>query len=107
GDVFFDTNPNRFGNNNKALVKGSNDYRVVLHEIGHALGLRHPHEGHSGADLAPTLVMPTEWDSMEFSVMTYRMYVGMDVPEGFDYTSGVEKASFAQSLMMLDIQALQ
>ena len=44
---------------------------TVIHEIGHALGLKHGHETEFGF---PTL--PSANDSLEYSVMTYRFYVG-------------------------------
>ena len=92
------------------IVKGDNDYRVILHELGHSLGLRHPNEGTVGSDLNGNLTLPLDRDTMEFSVMTYRMYEGA-FPGVTDisstYPNSVETYGFAQSLMMLDIQALQ
>lgn len=43
---------------------GSHGYLTLLHEIGHALGLKHPHAG------APT--MPQAEDSLSFTVMSYQ-----------------------------------
>ena len=105
GDVWFN-----IGGRFDGIVKGDNDYRVVLHELGHSLGLRHPNEGVVGSDLNGNLTMPLDRDTMEFSVMTYRMYEGAypgvtDIPSS--YPNSVETYGFAQSLMMLDIQALQ
>lgn len=104
GDVWFDgnpTNPNRFEN----ILKGDNDWRVVIHEIGHAMGLRHPHEAEVG-DLSQT-VIPAAQDSMEFSVMTYRMYPNATDLGDTTYPQSVETYGYAQSLMMYDIAALQ
>jgi Ca2+-binding RTX toxin-like protein len=42
---------------------GSRAYEILLHEIGHAMGLRHPHDG-------PTMVLPWE-DTNARSVMSY------------------------------------
>jgi serralysin len=75
-------------------AKGNYAYTTVLHEMGHALGLEHAHEQH---------VMPTDRDSMEYTVMSYRSYVGASLGGG--YTN--EKWGYAQSLMMYDIAALQ
>lgn len=74
-------------------VLGNYAYHTFLHEIGHALGLEHPHE--SG--------MPVARDSMEYSVMSYRSYIGASTGTG--YTP--ETWGYAQSLMMLDIAAMQ
>ncbi|MFK7753713.1 MAG: M10 family metallopeptidase [Sedimentitalea sp.] len=75
---------------------GQYDHYVVMHEIGHALGLKHGHE----ADGFGTL--PRQFDAMEFSVMTYRSYINSGVSESTNDTNG-----YAQSWMMSDIAALQ
>jgi serralysin len=82
-------------------VIGDSAWRLVLHEIGHTMGLKHGHElgGVSG------IAVPADRDSNEFTVMTYRKYIGAD-PAG-DSGADVEQFGFAQSLMMLDIAALQ
>ena len=76
-------------------VKGSYGYATFVHEIGHALGLKHPHED--------ARVMTAAHDSMETTVMSYRSYTGASAERG--YTN--EEFGFAQSLMMYDIAALQ
>jgi len=48
--------------------KGNYAWLTMMHETGHTLGLDHGHEG--------TYALPPEHDSLEFSVMTYRSYVG-------------------------------
>ena len=50
-------------------VKGNYAWMGILHETGHALGLKHGHE-------APA-VSPDR-DSLEYTVMTYRSYPGGD-----------------------------
>ncbi len=77
--------------------KGNYGYLTLIHEIGHALGLKHPHEA-EGYFRA----MPHDHDSLEFSVMSYRSYVGG--PKS-GYTNGTW--SYPQTLMMYDIAALQ
>jgi serralysin len=74
-------------------VKGNYAYLTFIHETGHALGLEHPHE--SG--------MPADRDSMEYTVMSYRSYVGASTTSGYVN----ETWGYAQSLMMYDIAALQ
>lgn len=82
----------------KAYV-GSYEYLVGMHEVGHSLGLKHPHTGFraDGAD-----VMAPEFDALEYSVMSYRSFVGAAAGA---YT--VRAGEFPQSLMMLDIAAIQ
>ncbi len=71
---------------------------TAIHELGHALGLKHPHEISNGF-----AAMPEAWDSLEFSVMSYRSRVG--APTNLGYTNGA--FDYPQSWMMLDIAALQ
>jgi serralysin len=77
---------------------GSYQHMVATHELGHALGLKHPHEWWNGFG-----AMPLEWDSMEFTVMSYRSRTGASTTLGF--TNG--SFDYAQGWMMLDIAALQ
>jgi len=93
GDVWLGTNS---GVNTP--VKGDYGWHTVLHELGHSLGLKHGQETGGPANVA----LPTAHDSMEFSVMTYRSYVGAPLT---GYTN--ETYGFAQSLMMDDIAAIQ
>ena len=96
GDAWFNVNQARFDD----VDVGDSAYWVVLHELGHTLGLKH---GHANDRPGPTEdLLPDELNSMEFSVMTYHRYVGDTAP--FNNT---EEGSFAQSLMMLDIAAIQ
>jgi serralysin len=97
GDIWFNTgaytNP----------LPGSYQFAAgVIHEIGHALGLKHPHnviEGNA-APLAPWL------DSMAYTVMSYRDYAGDEIA-GVGNEAILDNGNQPQSYMMLDIAALQ
>ena len=77
---------------------GTYAYHTFGHEVGHAVGLKHGHEAFGVSNVALT----TDRDSMEFSIMTYRSYVGGSL-SGYENAEG----SYAQSLMMYDIAAVQ
>lgn len=49
--------------NSFQLGPGSHGYLALAHELGHTMGLKHPH--------APPPTMPPEWDSCVFSLMSY------------------------------------
>jgi VCBS repeat-containing protein len=94
GDMWFNNSKNWYDN----PVRGNYAYLTMMHETGHALGLKHPHEvkGSFGA-------MPADHDSLEYSVMSYKSYIGASTTGG--YTNG--STSYPQTLMMYDITALQ
>ena len=85
-------------------VKGNFAYNTLIHELGHGLGLKHGNvadQKYPGSNIIlPAL--PTNHDSMEFSVMTYRSEVGGITDH---YTN--EDFGYAQTYMMDDIAALQ
>ena len=97
GDAWFNVDQ---GFNN--VVIGNSGYFNVLHELGHTVGLKH---GHANDRPGPTMdILPYETNSIEYSVMTYRHYVGApDVPVAGD----TQADSYAQTLMMYDIAAIQ
>ena len=85
--------------------RGSYAYFNTMHEIGHALGLKHGHDGGDPDEVYGVSLLPmtADRDSMEFSIMTYRAYLAGSV-EG---PSLVTNGHYPQSLMMYDIAALQ
>jgi serralysin len=92
GDAWFRVSWGAFAD----LRPGGYGFYVFMHEIGHALGLKHGHESTVFGSMTP------DRDSMEHSIMTYRSYVGA----AGRYMEN-ESWGYAQSLMMYDIAALQ
>ena len=93
GDIWFGT---QYDYGNPQL--GSYAYATMVHELGHALGLKHGHQTGGVSNIS----MTADRDSLEFSVMTYRSYIGQ-APNG--YTN--ETYGYPQTFMMYDIAALQ
>src|SRR5215210_7582851 len=88
GDVFY-------GGTGRFPVMGNFDSgQAILHEIGHAVGLKH------GQDSGIYGAMSADRLDIEFSLMNYPNYIGS--------TEGFQTASTSpQSFMMYDIAALQ
>jgi len=78
-------------------IPGTDNYSTMPHEIGHALGLKHPHDTGGGGQLDPGL------DSVETSIMSYRSYLGASSSGGYVIAEG----SYPSAPMMNDIAAIQ
>jgi serralysin len=78
------------------LAPGESLNVTILHEIGHALGLKHGHEFPA---------MTPEHNTHEFSIMTYRSWSG--APESPFFNGSEENGGYPQSFMMYDVAALQ
>lgn len=53
--------------NNKSPVKGTYDYMTFMHEIGHALGLKHPFS----TSPQNSTVLADEYDDVHYTIMSY------------------------------------
>ena len=94
GDVWFNNASREYD----SPVRGNYAYFTFIHEIGHAIGLKHPHEAETFG------TMPVAEDQLSFTVMSYRSYAGAPLDDQ-GYTT--PENNFPQTFMMYDIQALQ
>lgn len=79
------------------FTPGSYTYYLLLHELGHALGLKHPHDGINSFPAAAAAD-----DGLPLSVMSYRSYVGGPVS-----AYSVAAGSYPSGPMLNDIAAIQ
>lgn len=94
GDVWFGT---KYDYTQAKL--GNYYFTTALHELGHAFGLKHSQEAEGPANVA----VPSAHDDSEYTVMSYRSYVGASTTSG--YTN--EAYGYPQTYMANDILALQ
>lgn len=95
GDVWFNRSSSY-----DTQQKGSFGYGAgFLHEIGHALGLKHPHDNRSGKGGGK--VADQNIDSTLFTVMSYRSFVGQTIGTGY------KQDFFPTTPMLNDIAAIQ
>ena len=81
--------------NYSAPVAGDGISRVIAHELGHQMGLKHPNDPLGG------VTVPLDQDSLAYTVMSYNDIVNPQAGDSQYYNSN------PQSYMTLDIQVLQ
>ena len=94
GDMWFNNSSGEYDD----PVRGSYAWDTIIHELGHALGLKHPHQASP-----PFPKMPIDHNSLEYTVMSYRSYIGGSTSGGYTNLP----SSYPQTPMMYDISAIQ
>lgn len=101
---------NGLGYDPTGLVKGGYGFTTILHELGHALGLGHPHDTSGGVGfLMPTVSAPTDYGDKNlnqglFTVMSYnRGWADVQDPRG----NNLSAYGYNKGLSALDIAAIQ
>ena len=89
GDIWFGSGQ---GGQNQNPVSGGYGFATFIHELGHALGLNHPHEGNTPAVAGE--------DQLKYSIMSYRDFAGDD-------TAGYNTDFYPSAPMLNDILAIQ
>lgn len=89
------------------LSRGGYDYVTWLHEIGHALGLAHPHDTGGGSSTFPGVI--AEFDSYGSYDMNQGVYTTMSYNDGWKYFSASmsSQSGWQSTMMALDVAALQ
>jgi serralysin len=91
GDIWINSNSNSY---HSTFAAGSYAYLTMLHEIGHALGLKHPHEA---SESIPATLASSQ-DTLAYTLMSY-------------FSSPANQNTYLSfyptTPMVLDIQAIQ
>lgn len=85
---------NNSGSYNTDYTPGTFGPSVLLHEIGHTLGLKHPGDYNSTGDAVDGPFLPTSTDNLDYTQMSYRQSV-------------TNRGKYPVTPMLYDIQALQ
>lgn len=85
---------NNTGAYNSDYTPGSFGPSVLLHEIGHTLGLKHPGDYNSTGEAVDGPFLPTSTDNLDYTQMSYRQSV-------------TNRGKYPVTPMLYDIQAIQ
>lgn len=90
---------------------GTSAWAALVHEIGHALGLKHPGDYNAGGGKTPGPYLPKAEDTTAFSLMSYNTPSDGTVAATTDIGGGRYSLSMhgvqASGYQMVDIKALQ
>ena len=97
GDIWIDN-----GASASSFAEGGYDFMATIHELGHALGLKHPFEDGG--------VLPAEYDNYRYTVMSYDDYADSLYRTVEATATGVKtvvRSIYPSTPMVFDILAIQ
>jgi hypothetical protein len=97
-----DTDGFQFAEADIPAMRASYGWLTAVHEIGHALGLKHPGNYNAGGGGADAPFLAGSWDSKQWSVMSYR-----SAPTTTETDGTAAASQTPQTMMVLDLAALQ
>ena len=91
-------------NNPPNISVDSDDYETLLHEIGHALGLKHPRSYGSGGASSELPFLLDSKDSTQYTIMSYNKPTY--VIDGYDLNTN-SAAGYGKTPLLYDVAAIQ
>jgi Ca2+-binding RTX toxin-like protein len=112
GDIFLDVGISTNSTTSNRAEEGFYGYNTILHELGHALGLKHPFA--EASDPPDDVNLGTNEDLRVFSVMSYTdfrplvpQFTAEKDADGGSTVRAEYQQTFPRSFMVYDIAALQ